>query len=121
MKTNTIFECSKCGAQTPKWSGRCLDCGAWGTLQEGFVSNEKKQTTTEVKPGQIVKFNEISDQKTQRIKTGIEEFDRVMGGGIVLGSLTLLGGEPGIGKSTLILQIAEKISLTPKIPPTPLG
>lgn len=113
MKTNTIFECSKCGAQTPKWSGRCLECGAWGTLQESLVSNEKKQTTAEVKAGQVVKFNEINDEKTQRIKTGIEEFDRVMGGGIVLGSLTLLGGEPGIGKSTLILQIAEKISLTP--------
>jgi DNA repair protein RadA/Sms len=113
MKTNTIFECTKCGAQILKWSGRCTECGAWGTLKESISADAKPQKTIETTPGKIVNFNEITQQKIERLQTQISEFDRVMGGGIVPGSLTLLGGEPGIGKSTLILQIAEKISFNP--------
>lgn len=111
-KNNTIYECGKCGAQALKWSGRCLECGGWGTLQETTATKEvKKEKSLAVKAGQVVGFDQISDLQISRLQTGIGEFDRVMGGGLVPGSLTLIGGEPGIGKSTLVLQIVEKISL----------
>jgi DNA repair protein RadA/Sms len=93
-----------------------LECGDWGTLQESVATEEKPQKIVNVRPGHVVKFDKISKQKIKRLETGISEFDRVMGGGIVPGSLTLLGGEPGIGKSTLILQIAEKIAITTPSP-----
>ena len=108
-KPITIFECSKCGAQSPKWSGRCLECGAWGTLEQSTTS-KKEQEKIKAPAGKIIKFKEVDNQKFSRIKTNMGEFDNVIGGGIVPGSLTLLGGEPGIGKSTIILQIASQIS-----------
>ena len=106
----TIYTCSKCDAQTPKWSGRCLECQSWGTLHE-----EIKETTKKSSP--LIKFDETSLTKLSsivkddfpRVKTNIEEFDRLIGGGIVPGSLILLGGEPGIGKSTISLQLFQKI------------
>ncbi|MCD4705721.1 DNA repair protein RadA [bacterium] len=111
QKHQIIYACSNCGAQTLKWQGRCPECGKWGTLIEQTVSSQKSsEKTIKAEPGKTISFDEIKNENAQRIKTEVKEFDRVMGGGIVQGSLTLIGGEPGAGKSTLALQIAEKIS-----------
>ncbi len=115
MKQNhTIFACSKCDAQYTKWTGRCLECGGWGTIKEAETATNIKQTKNsgiKVAAGKTLSFDKIIGQDVNRLKTNIDEFDRVLGGGMAPGSLILLGGEPGIGKSTLVLQIANKISL----------
>ncbi|OGF18893.1 DNA repair protein RadA [Candidatus Falkowbacteria bacterium RIFCSPLOWO2_02_FULL_45_15] len=110
-KLTTIYACTRCGAQSPKWSGRCLDCGAWGTMQEETI-DKKEQTPTnlQVTPAQTTDLESMAAEKLERLTTGISEFDRVLGGGIVPGSLVLVGGEPGIGKSTLMLQVAASVS-----------
>lgn len=112
-----IYICSNCDAQFPKWQGRCLECGQWGTLQKSVISNQSTRdgsafggkSQIQVPPGKVVSFSDIQLQESKRLKTSIEEFDRVLGGGILSGSLILLGGEPGIGKSTIVLQICQKI------------
>ena len=105
-----IFECSKCGAQSPKWSGRCLECGSWGTLVETVVSKGKKNLQDlNIQGAQIINLEKIKISSSQRLKTDISEVDQVLGGGIMPGSLVLLSGEPGIGKSTLVAQIADKV------------
>ncbi len=110
-KNQTIFVCSNCGNESPKWLGKCPACNSWNTFYEekivtSKVSGEKKAVSAEVK-----KLNSVEIEKYSRYKTGYEELDRVLGGGLVQGSLVLLGGEPGIGKSTLILQICDKIKV----------
>ncbi len=110
-KQQTIYICSKCNAQAPKWQGRCPECGGWGTLQEESKTKEDKSKTTG-KISELTSLNKIEGKSIQRIKTNIQEFDRVLGGGIVPGSLTLIGGEPGIGKSTLVLQISGLVKNT---------
>lgn len=104
-----IYACSKCGAQFPRWLGQCLECGSWGTVGKDLAAG-KRGEDIELPAGKIIDFAEISGKDRERIKTGLEEFDRVLGGGIVEGSLILLGGEPGIGKSTLVLEAIEKFS-----------
>ena len=112
-KHQIIYACSNCGTQTLKWQGRCQECGKWGTLIEQTVSVQKStEKTIKTEPGKTISFDEIKNESVERIQTEIKEFDRVMGGGIIQGSLTLIGGEPGAGKSTLALQIAEKINNT---------
>src|SRR3989339_1202842 len=106
-KLNTIFECSKCGAQSTKWAGRCLECGAWGSLEEVQSEKSKVKSLEKIPVGKVINFSEITGKDFLRIETGIGEFDQVLGGGIVPGSLILLGGEPGIGKSTLVAQLAS--------------
>ena len=108
MKTKTVFFCTECGNESPKWSGRCAACGAWNTLTEGIA--EKKSKTTSVRSATALrstpkKLEELDFEEEIRFSTGISEFDRVLGGGAVRGSLVLVGGSPGIGKSTLLLQI----------------
>jgi len=109
-----IFTCSHCDSQYAKWSGRCSECGQWGTLEKSEISPLEQMVKTknlpQAKPGKVVNFNQIKTTDFSRVKTGIEEFDRVVGGGLINGSLLLLGGEPGIGKSTLVLQICQKIN-----------
>ena len=110
-KNQTVFVCSNCGNESPKWLGKCPACNSWNTFYEekivtSKVSGEKKAVSAEVK-----KLNSVEIEKYSRYKTGYEELDRVLGGGLVQGSLVLLGGEPGIGKSTLILQICDKIKV----------
>ena len=110
-KNQTVFVCSNCGNESPKWLGKCPACNSWNTFCEekivtSKVSGEKKAVSAEVK-----KLNSVEIEKYSRYKTGYEELDRVLGGGLVQGSLVLLGGEPGIGKSTLILQICDKIKV----------
>lgn len=113
-KQTTIFSCSKCDTQFTKWIGRCLECGAWGTIQESTTQtiklNDLKNKKSTVPAAKTLNLSSIIGQETKRLPTQIEEFDRVLGGGLAPGSLTLLGGEPGIGKSTLVLQIASLIS-----------
>jgi DNA repair protein RadA/Sms len=106
-----IHECSKCGAQFSKWQGRCNECGSWGTVSQDAINLEVKKEN-QISPDKPINFSEIGVDKKERIKIGIEEVDRVLGGGLVAGSLILLGGDPGIGKSTLALQIAQGIGDT---------
>ena len=110
MKTKTTFFCQNCGAQFPKWVGKCSSCNEWNTIVEEVIQKEEKsswkQSTTKKKASKALKINEISISQEDRIPTNNEELNRVLGGGLVNGSVVLLGGEPGIGKSTLLLQIA---------------
>ncbi len=107
----TIYSCSKCGAQAPKWSGKCLECGAWGTLEkETIIENEKEKKHEELKDIKVdfVDLSKIKNEEVRKIKTGFSCFDKVIGGGLVPSSLILLGGEPGIGKSTIISQLVNE-------------
>jgi len=115
MKTpRVVFVCQECGAQAPKWMGRCVDCGAWNSLVEERAANPSELAPAAAgnryaqlgAGGSAKLYAEVETAHAMRISTGIGEFDRVLGGGVVPGSLVLLGGEPGIGKSTLLLQAA---------------
>ncbi|MFH1946672.1 MAG: DNA repair protein RadA [Candidatus Magasanikbacteria bacterium] len=106
-KSNTIFVCSHCDAQYSKWTGRCLECGKWSTIVEEINQKPKAESRKlDYSPAKTQKLSEIKASDVNRTKTNISELDRVLGGGIVPGSLILLGGEPGIGKSTLAMQLA---------------
>jgi DNA repair protein RadA/Sms len=113
LKLKTKFVCQSCGYSSPKWSGKCPDCGLWNTMAEEIIDTNKikneKSSSLKAKSADIVLLSEIENKGEVRFKTGIEEFDRVLGGGIVPGSVVLIGGDPGIGKSTLMLQVADKI------------
>ena len=104
-KTKSIYICQNCGTNSPKWMGKCSNCGEWNTFVEEIVeskSTTNKPIATKSKPQLL---QEISNENRQRITTSDSELNRVLGGGIVPGSLILIGGEPGIGKSTLLLQV----------------
>lgn len=105
-KTKTIWYCTECGADTPKWEGKCPACGAWNTLVEERVSSKSltKDGAFSAVKSRPVKVSELEVTSEQRIKMPSQELNRVLGGGLVAGSLVLIGGEPGIGKSTLVLQ-----------------
>jgi DNA repair protein RadA/Sms len=107
----SIFVCSNCDAQHPKWSGRCLECGSWGTLHEQVADNKEaqKEMTKKLGGAELIDLTAIKATSLERLETGIGEIDRVLGGGLVPGSLVLLSGEPGIGKSTLVAQIADAV------------
>ena len=116
-RPSTIFACQECGAQSPKWLGRCPDCGAWNSLVEeradesgGAPAGGHRYAVSGAAPARL--YSEIEIEPHARLSTGIDEFDRVLGGGVVPGSLVLLGGEPGIGKSTLLLQAAANMART---------
>ena len=118
MTIKNIYVCSNCDAQFIKWSGRCLECGAWSTLQKQTVDQKTIDAKNiQVSPAEIIDFTKIKSEAQTRIKTNISELDRVLGEGIMPGSLILLSGEPGIGKSTLVAQVAKTISLPPDLPP----
>ncbi len=109
----TVFACQECGAQSPKWLGRCPDCGAWNSFVEERTPEAAPASAgryTAPAGGGAKRYADIELSSAARVTTGIDEFDRVLGGGIVPGSLVLLGGEPGIGKSTLLLQTAANIA-----------
>ena len=109
-KAKSVFVCSECGAQVPKWQGKCNNCGNWDTFVEEIIGGDlpaMAATSKSAKPAKAVTLSEITADKESRYKTGLKELDRVLGGGIVKGSLVLLSGDPGIGKSTLILQMCE--------------
>ena len=117
-KLKTIYVCSNCGESSPRWMGRCPSCGAWNTMVEDVVVPEPKAAarSASARPSGVTsitarRLSEVSTtEEKSRIVTGISELDRVLGGGVVLGSVVLLGGEPGAGKSTLLLQLCGAIS-----------
>jgi DNA repair protein RadA/Sms len=120
MKIKTIFACQECGAQSQKWLGRCAECGAWNSLVEeraapdstaGASADTTKRYSLASTAGPQL-YADIDTVVAERLTTGIGEFDRVLGGGVVPGSLVLIGGEPGIGKSTLLLQAAAHFAAT---------
>jgi DNA repair protein RadA/Sms len=111
VKPKTVFVCQECGAHAPKWMGRCVECGAWNSLVEERVGESPAPAGANRYAqlgagGSARLYADVDIADAVRLTTGIDEFDRVLGGGIVPGSLVLLGGEPGIGKSTLLLQAA---------------
>ena len=108
-KAKSVFFCKECGAESPKWLGQCPACKAWDSMVEepnaGKKSINKAASASPVKRAMPEKLSTVKVQNDLRLVTGVEEFDRVLGGGIVDSSLVLVGGDPGIGKSTLLLQI----------------
>lgn len=115
-KAKTRYVCTQCGYESPKWAGKCPGCGEWNTLEEELVTASVKQAETVSRPlsGYSVpmKLNSIDTTDEVRYKTGIGELDNVLGGGIVKGSLVLIGGDPGIGKSTILLQVCRNLADT---------
>jgi DNA repair protein RadA/Sms len=119
MKQKTVFACQECGAQSQKWLGRCAECGAWNSLVEERLTPEPVAGGPDVTRRYALAtaagpqlYADIDTVVAERLSTGIGEFDRVLGGGVVPGSLVLIGGEPGIGKSTLLLQAAAHFAKT---------
>ncbi|MBL1209471.1 DNA repair protein RadA [Geminocystis sp. GBBB08] len=125
-KTRTVYICSSCGAESSQWFGKCPSCNVYGTLEEQIIngnnngnaragwqsqSNNHQKKPTSAQPRISVKFSDITEEEQPRMNSGYQELDRVLGGGIVPGSLVLIGGDPGIGKSTLLLQTANQLSL----------
>lgn len=109
MKDRTVFVCQSCGTRSPKWMGRCSGCGEWNTLVEE-IEDEAPVAELSFAPSEPVLYEEIREASKPRIKIGIEDFNKVLGGGLVLGSLVLVAGEPGIGKSTLLLQVSRDMA-----------
>lgn len=112
-KTKILFECTACGHESPKWLGQCPSCNAWHTFEEQRIAPEPKAARhtlpagRQTSPQKVVPVSEVTTTESDRWTTGFSELDRVLGGGLVRGSLVLLGGDPGIGKSTLTLQMAR--------------
>lgn len=112
-KSKSLYICSECGYESAKWYGKCPGCGEWNTMNEQVVSvsagSSKAKRNSGAYAAKVMRLNEISGDIERRISTGVSEFDRVLGGGIVEGSLVLISGDPGIGKSTILLQICEHL------------
>ncbi len=111
-KVRSIYVCQNCGYETPKWMGKCPECNNWNTLVEEIRDTKSNQSSPKVERqiSELKKIKEIKSGEKERYDTGIGELNRVLGGGLVKGSLTLISGDPGIGKSTLLLQTANNIS-----------
>ena len=113
-KPKTIYTCSACGAQSPQWAGQCGDCGAWNSLTETVAVASAVTGRFSGYSGDaavpVIALAEVQMDTHIRSSTGLQELDRVLGGGLVAGSVVLLGGDPGIGKSTLLLQVLAAIS-----------
>ena len=109
MKIKSNYVCQKCGAESAKWQGQCADCSAWNSLLETRKTSEKVDRLSgyagEI-ASKVQRLDQIDLKQVPRLSTGMQEFDRVLGGGLVPGSVVLMGGQPGAGKSTLLLQTA---------------
>ncbi|WP_457677782.1 DNA repair protein RadA [Thermovibrio sp.] len=118
-KKKSFFVCQECGYKTPKWAGRCPECGAWGSLVEETINekSEKNLRTSWVSSSisKPVPLKDVGREREERFLTGIGEFDRVLGGGVVKGSVSLISGEPGIGKSTFLLQLSSVFARRGKV------
>jgi len=114
-KSHTKFVCQSCGYESPKWLGRCPDCDEWGSLSEEVIAAAPASKRSSAVTGSFATPTPITDlvaTGAERISSGISEFDRVLGGGVVSGSLVLIGGDPGIGKSTILIQVANHLSVS---------
>jgi DNA repair protein RadA/Sms len=112
-KDKTLYTCTECGGTSPKWLGKCPHCGAWNTLEEGVAesaANPKNRYQSLARSQPVATLGDIEAGDVDRTPTGLDELDRVLGGGIVEGGVTLIGGDPGIGKSTLLLQAVDALS-----------
>jgi len=110
-KVKSIFYCQNCGNSSPKWMGKCNSCGEWNSYVEEKTTGKKQKSSTDfLEKAEIVKLDDVKVADFPRFPTASQEFDRVIGGGIVPGSVILIGGEPGIGKSTLLLQISLRFN-----------
>lgn len=115
VRTRTIFRCSECGADFPKWQGKCDACGEWNTLVEEIIARSPRPSRVSAgaaRPPSVAptRIGEVQSARTSRVSSGLDELDFVLGGGLVPGSMILVGGEPGIGKSTLLLQVAGALA-----------
>ena len=123
MKQKTVYVCGDCGAQSPKWLGKCPHCGKWNTLEEVELTIETTSAKSPRRPSMVgapgenraTRFSDLSLPAYMRSETGLGELDRVLGGGLVTGSVVLLSGEPGIGKSTLLMQISDCLGQNRKV------
>ncbi|MBQ1982405.1 MAG: DNA repair protein RadA, partial [Clostridia bacterium] len=123
MKQKTVYVCGDCGAQSPKWLGKCPHCGKWNTLEEVELAVETTSAKSPRRPSMVgapgenraTRFSDLSLPAYMRSETGLGELDRVLGGGLVTGSVVLLSGEPGIGKSTLLMQISDCLGQNRKV------
>ena len=112
-KAKTVFYCTNCGNESPKWQGRCAACGEWNTMEEHI---EKPVAAGKAKPAPVgmsrrpQKIREVTSDGESRFSTGMGELDRVLGGGVVDGSMVLVGGDPGLGKSTLLTQLCANMA-----------
>jgi DNA repair protein RadA/Sms len=113
-KAKTLYSCSTCGAQAPQWAGQCTDCGAWNTLVEvaavATVPSGRFSGYTGDRTSAVIRLSAVETDRQSRTTVGFTELDRVLGGGLVSGSVVLIGGDPGIGKSTLLLQVLSSLS-----------
>ena len=109
-RAKTVFTCSQCGAEHVKWQGQCADCGAWNCLVEGLVAPEKLKRPRPDIERELQRLDQIAVDRIARSSSGLSEFDRVLGGGLVPGSVILIGGDPGIGKSTLLLRALAELA-----------
>lgn len=117
-KSKSVYVCSECGYESVKWYGKCPSCGEWNTMEEQqpvVLTKNGGSGKVRTYADQVLKLSEINSTIENRILTGVKEFDRVLGGGIVEGSLVLLSGDPGIGKSTILLQICQKLGIDNKV------
>ncbi|MEF8787548.1 MAG: ATPase domain-containing protein, partial [Planctomycetota bacterium] len=103
-KKGTDYECTECGRRTPQWSGRCPECGEWNSLEELVHEDEETPAPRDPDDVEACTLQQVSWDQRPRMGTGTGEFDRVLGGGLLRGSTVLLGGEPGVGKSSIVLQ-----------------
>ncbi len=114
-KPKSIYSCTECGGQSPKWQGQCPHCSAWNTLVEAVAETAPKHRFAgTAKSSQLQRLAEVSAREVPRLPTRVAEFDRVLGGGLVAGQVVLIGGDPGVGKSTLLLQALAEMSGTSK-------
>ncbi|MEN3812700.1 DNA repair protein RadA [Chromobacterium piscinae] len=114
-KNKTVFSCTECGGQSPKWQGQCPHCNAWNTLTEAVAAAGPRFQSWAANVTKVQKLSEVQTEETPRDPSGIDELDRVLGGGIVRGAVVLIGGDPGIGKSTLLLQALSQIGQNRKV------
>src|SRR5258706_9801029 len=114
-KARSVYSCTECGGESPKWQGQCPHCGAWNTLVEGLAESAPRHRFSGVtKSSELKRLADVSARDAPRMASGMDELDRVLGGGFVAGEVVLIGGDPGVGKSTLLLQVLARISAAHK-------
>ena len=109
-KPKVVYTCGSCGSQQPKWQGQCPDCGAWNSFAEGALTLSRAERVPVARPAELVRLDRLDVSQLARLDSGLGELDRVLGGGLVPGGVVLLGGDPGIGKSTLLLRALANVA-----------